>query len=178
MACPRLPRSAGAWVLALDLATRCGWALGEFGDRPTSGAVALGGEEVVHRMAALREFLDTQDKFRRLSAIIVEAAIAGEHKSSASADLLISLQATARLWAYDMQVPIVLVPSQTARKTMIGTGRFPKGEAKKHVAEWVESRGYRCPTHDAADAIVTWLAVEHATMGKPNPPPGMFAGAG
>jgi crossover junction endodeoxyribonuclease RuvC len=178
MACPRLPRHAGSWVLALDLATRCGWALGEFGDRPTSGSVVLGGADVVHRMAALREFLDTQDGFRAISAIVVEAALAGQHKSADAADLLISLQSMARLWAYDMSVPIVLVPASTARKDMIGTGRFPKGEAKRHVAEWVERAGYLCPTHDAADAIVTWLAVERATLGKPTPAPGMFIGSG
>ncbi len=167
MSCPRLPRSAAGQVLALDLASTCGFAVGGFGTRPRFGSVVLRGDEVVHRMAALREWLDEQDGFAGITAVVLEAAIIGDHRSMAAAEILTSLQATARLWAYDLQVPLLTVASATARKQVLGTGRFPKGEAKAHVLAWARREGFDTASLDAADALCLWRAVEMATLGLP-----------
>ncbi len=162
---PRIPRSATGNVLSLDLASTAGFCLGRFGERPRFGAVLLRGDDAIQRMAALRTWLDEQDEFQAITAIVLEAAIIGDHRSILAAEILTSLQAMAGLWAWDMSIPIIRVASSTARKAMIGTGRFPKGEAKHHVTEWCRSKGFDVKTHDAADAVLTWAAVEAATIG-------------
>jgi Holliday junction resolvasome RuvABC endonuclease subunit len=165
MSVQRIPSSATGNVLALDLASTVGFCLGRFGDRPRFGGVVLRGDDAIQRMAALRTWLDQQDEFQAVTAIVLEAAIIGDHRSTLAAELLTSLQALAGLWAYDMSIPLVRVASSSARKAMIGTGRFPKGEAKQHVTAWVQGQGFDVKSHDAADAVLTWLAVEKATTG-------------
>jgi len=39
-----------------------------------------------------------------------------------------------------------------------------KGEAKQHVTAWCHAQGYEVKSHDAADATLTWLAVQRATL--------------
>lgn len=161
---PRLPRSASGNVFALDLASTAGFCLGRFGGRPRFGAIVLRGDDAIQRMAALRSWLDEQDGFSAITAVVVEAAIIGDHRSILAAEILTSLQAMAGLWAYDMSIPLVRVASSTARKAMMGTGRFPKGEAKQHVTAWCRAQGFEVKSHDAADALLTWKAVERATL--------------
>ena len=172
MSVPRLPASRCNQVAALDLASTTGFAIGAFGERPRFGAVQMRGETTAQRMAALREFLEQQDGFLPISAIVLEAALIGEHSSTQAAEVLTSLQAMAELFAYDLEIPVVRVASSSARKLMLGTARFPRGEAKKHVAEWARSIGFETASHDAADALCVWKAVECATLGTQPPMPG------
>jgi hypothetical protein len=39
----------------------------------------------------------------------------------------------------------------------MGTGRFPRGEAKQHVLAWCARRGWTDLTDDEADARLVWL---------------------
>jgi Holliday junction resolvasome RuvABC endonuclease subunit len=169
MLVPRLPRSATGNVISCDLASTTGYCIGPFGGRPRFGGVALRGDDAIQRMAALREFLYQEHEFSRISAVVLEAAIIGDHRSSLAAEILTSLQAMAGLWALDEDVPIIRVASSTARKAMIGTGRFPKGEAKQHVTAWCRERGFEVKSHDAADAVLLWKAVEQSTIGASAP---------
>jgi Holliday junction resolvasome RuvABC endonuclease subunit len=165
MLVPRLPRSAIGNVLSCDLASTTGYCIGPFGGRPRFGGWVLRGDDAVQRMASLRDLIYQEHEFKRITAIVLEAAIIGDHRSTLAAEILTSLQAMAGLWALDEDVPIIRVASSTARKAMIGTGRFPKGEAKQHVTAWVQAQGFDVKSHDAADATLTWLAVERATVG-------------
>lgn len=165
MAAPRLPRSAIGNVLACDLASTSGYCIGPFGGRPRFGGWVLRGDDAAQRMASLRDLIYQEHEFRRITAVVLEAAIIGDHRSILAAEILTSLQAMAGLWALDEDVPLIRVASSTARKAILGTGRFPKGEAKQHVTAWCRENGFDVRSHDAADAVVLWKAVEAATIG-------------
>jgi Holliday junction resolvasome RuvABC endonuclease subunit len=165
MALPRLPAHAHGNVLACDLASTSGFCIGPLGGRPRFGGVVLRGDDAIQRMASLRTWLYEEHEFKAITAVVLEAAIIGDHRSFLAAEILTSLQAMAGLWAWDEDVPIIRVASSTARKAILGTGRFPKGEAKQHVTAWCRNNGYAVQTHDAADAVLLWKAVEKATTG-------------
>lgn len=167
MSPPRLPIAAARNPCVLDLAVSTGYAIGGFGRRPRFGSIRLSGVSTAERMAALRAFLEEQDEFEGLTAVVLEAAIVGDHRSMAAAEILTSLQAMAELVAYDLSIPVFRVASATARKQVLGTGRFPKGEAKAHVLAWARREGFDTASLDAADALCLWRAVEMSTLGLP-----------
>jgi hypothetical protein len=180
----RLPASLGGHVLALDLATTTGWCGGAFGARPRQGTIHLKGDRAIERCAALREWLDDYEAVSgRVTALVLEATILTGRDTPELAELLWGLRVTALMWAYDGSMPphaVVSYPSQSVRAHMLGSGRFPKGEAKDAVLAWCRRAGFDTASHDAADAILTWSFAEALTMGKPAAPrPGLLtAGRG
>lgn len=161
----RLPRSAAANVLALDLASTTGFAFGPFGGRPRHGAISLVGQAHVQRCAALRQWIEDQEAIGgAFSAVMVEAAIVGGFSSQEAARLTIALHSTLELWCFDAGIAFVPVAASTARKAVIGRGSFPKGAAKPAVIQWCREKGYDPRTDDAADALLLWHAAEAASM--------------
>lgn len=175
----RLPASLGGHVLALDLATNTGWCGGAFGARPRQGSVSLRGERPIERCAALRQWLDDYEAVSgRVTGLVLEATILTGRDTPELAELLWGLRVTALMWAFDGSMPphaVVSYASQSVRAHMLGTARFPKGEAKPAVVEWCRRHGYDTASHDAADAILTWSFAEALTSGKPAAPrPGLL----
>jgi hypothetical protein len=163
-------------VLALDLGTATGWCMGAFQARPRCGAITLRGVEPVHRQAALRDWLDEQDQFRGITAVVVEAALIGQFSSQQAEMVTIALHSTVALWAFDLEIPVYPIASSTVRAQMLGTARFPKGEAKKHVMAWCRGAGFTGASDDAADAVLTWHAAEAKALGTQRAPkPGLLA---
>lgn len=163
----RISRNAAGNVLALDLASTTGWCMGPLGARPRHGAINLRGVEHVHRQAALRDWIEDQEKIGvAFTAIVVEAAIVGAFSSQEAERLTVALHGMVELWAYDAEIPFVAIAASTIRKAMIGRGTFPKGEAKPAVMRWCRANGFEPRTDDAADAILLWKAVERATIGE------------
>jgi Holliday junction resolvasome RuvABC endonuclease subunit len=162
----RLPRQACGNVLALDLASTTGFALGPFGARlARHGAFTLRQPEHVLRVAALREWMiDAESMHGRFSAVVVEAAIVGGFSSQEAARLTLALHSMVELWCYDEQIPFLPCAASTVRKAMLGRGSFPKGQAKPAVIEWCHAQGLAPRTDDAADAILLWRAVEAASL--------------
>lgn len=163
-------------VLALDLATTVGWCGGAFGQRPRYGAVQLRGDRAVDRWAALRDWLDDYEAVAgRVGTLVLEAAIVGQSNALPTIELLFGLRATVLIWAYDGQMPPQAVQSyasSTVRSHMLGTSRFPKGEAKGNVLAWCHARGFDTASHDAADSILTWHYAEALALGTPAAPRG------
>jgi hypothetical protein len=171
----KIARDRVSNVLALDLATCTGFAIGALGERPRHGAIMLRGQEPVHRQAALREWLDDQDKLKPIQAVVVEAALIGQFSSNAAEYLTLALHSTLALWCYDLEIPLFPIASSTVRSGMLGTSRFKKGTAKDHVVFWCKANGYAVATHDAADAILTWSYVEAQTLGYQRAARGLFS---
>jgi hypothetical protein len=172
----KIPAARTGHVLALDIAGTTGWCAGAFGQRPRIGAVSLRGDSTAERMAALRQWLDDFEAVSgKVSALVVEAAIVGQHNSLATVEMLWSLRATVLLWAYDGEMaPPVSYASSTVRAHMLGTSRFPKGTAKDHVVAWCRSRGFDTASTDAADAALTWHYAEALLKGTPAAPRGQL----
>lgn len=147
-------------VCALDLATTTGFCMGRLGARPHHGSFWLGDNGVEIRMAKLRQWLDDMHSLEPITALLVEAALIGHHSSVNAAEILTSLQAMVRLWSFDNSVPIYLVGASTARKSAMGTGRFPPGKAKEAVVAWCRQQGFQPQNEDVADAILLWRAMD------------------
>lgn len=171
----KIARDRAGNVLALDLATTTGFAIGALGARPRHGAIFLRGQEAASRQAALRDWLDDQDKMEPITAVIVEAALIGQFSSNAAEYLTIALHATLALWCYDLEIPLFPIAAATVRSSMLGTSRFKKGTAKDNVLFWCKCNGFHATTHDAADAILTWSYVEAQTLGYQRAARGLFA---
>lgn len=170
-----IPSAHRANVLCLDLGTATGWCRGPFGQRPRFGAITLQGVEAVHRQAALRDWLDDQDRMQRISAVVVEAALIGQFSSQQAERITLALHSTLALWAYDLEIPLYPIASSTVRAHMLGTSRFEKGTVKRHVMAWCTDRGFTGAGADAADAVLSWHAAEAKSLGHPAAPrPGLL----
>jgi hypothetical protein len=146
-------------LLALDLATRTGFALGARGARPRLGTIAFTSKEHPARFRALEEWLDeTAQKAGGFSEVLIEApAPSGNFSSQSAARLLLGFAITVETWCWDHAVPYREEYVGRMRKFLLGRGTFPKGEAKPAVARWAEARGFGDETHDAYDALLAWV---------------------
>lgn len=165
----KLPAAQTGRVLALDLATVTGWASGNLAEAsPSLGAIELRGDEPVKKAASLRNWVEDHERIGgKLTALVVEAPLLTGQRSMHAAELAMALFWPLKLWAYDASIPFYAVPSQTARKAVIGRGTFPAGTAKEHVLAWCRTLGFHLRSHDAADALILWLAVRGASMPRP-----------
>lgn len=151
-------------VVALDIATRTGIAVGDVGADPSAWSVDLGaGKSEDARFAKL---LATVDKLIRAEApdlVAIEAPIGGPHASA----LLIGFVAIARGVCAARGVPVKAITSASVRKhflghvpTVRGQSAKNKAAAKKAIKEQVMARckllGWDMPDHDAADAAACW----------------------
>jgi hypothetical protein len=153
--------SATGGVLALDLASVIGFAYGlPTDERPLCGAWRLPNASISeggYFAAAENEFCDALTVHRPRLVVFEAPLFVGQHLSTQAMNLLVGLKAIIQCNAWRHDVECRPVASSTARAKVLGTARFPKGEAKAHVTAWVESRGITVATHDAADAVVLWF---------------------
>lgn len=147
-------------ILALDLAGRTGWAFGHLSDaRPRCGVWVLPPPSDLGRTYACfeNELLDALT-IHNPALVVLEAALpAGGQGNALVAQQQIGLAAHAHSACYRREIKIVQYAASTMRKEVIGTGRFPAGEAKKRIGSWLSERGFTFPDHNSADAIVCWL---------------------
>jgi Holliday junction resolvasome RuvABC endonuclease subunit len=144
-------------VLALDLSLSTGWALGGINDAdPISGVWRLPGIDNLGRaFTALSNELEDAIALHQPRWVVAEAPLPDIRQTSAR--LLLGLSAHVESSCYRMGVPCFEVAVTTVRATVMGTGRFPKGEAKQHVLAWCARRGWTDLTDDEADARLVWL---------------------
>ncbi len=148
-------------VLALDLSLRVGVAVGRSGanEAPKVFAwklpsVATGYGRI---SAALDQALcDAIDVFQP-GRIVCEAPI--RFKVQTSAELLLGLWWRVQETAWHHDIPVEAIASSTVRLGVLGTGKFPKGEAKPAVMRWLRENGYQVPYggDDEADALILCL---------------------
>src|SRR5262245_34686301 len=126
-------------ILALDVATRTGWARGDVGDeRPFSGSVSFAGRMGASHNAILANCFDWINREHLATTlpdvIVLEALLPFGAKTGrttkATNDLLIGLQAVIRLAAFKRQVYRVETASVgDVRHHFIG-GNFRRAAAK------------------------------------------------
>lgn len=156
-----MPR--GAAIFSLDLSSKTGWAFGHIeDDRPRSGVWVLPGPSDLGRTFASFEnmLLDAID-VHRPDVVVIEAAISGGGGDGGTTqdvtEQQIGLLSMSRATCYRHDVRLVTKATSSMRKEIVGTGRFPKGEAKREVMKWLRQNGFTFTDHNAADAIVAWL---------------------
>lgn len=155
-------------ILALDIATSLGFAVGAPGETPTMGTVDLRTKED-HDGAPFALLIDwlwptlVEHKPYRL---IYEAPMLmmpegktdedGRRRGGNAKTLakLIGLACTVDMICFRAGVQTVKVASQTARKSFIGTGRHP--DPKPAVMAECKRRGWYPKGHDESDAACCW----------------------
>ena len=160
--------SDGCGILALDLATRVGWAHGEDYQLPRYGLLDLGAQNSLgRRMSCLARFIEDFSSVSRPTMIVFEAPIA---KMQTSARGLIYLAGVVEMTGDELGIPVREELPQTARKLVLGNGAFfardaggkvirdAKGkmtsETKSAVMAWAQSNGWTPATHDVGDALL------------------------
>lgn len=151
-------------VLALDIASTTGIAVGVSGCKPACWSVCLGKSKVEDlRLSNALKMADGLITKHNPDLIVIEAFIGGPQASS----YLIGLVACVRGQAYSRGLIPELVYPSTVRKHFLGKSKtsrdFPglkpakaKLAIKQEVADRCKLLGWDVPDLDAADAAATW----------------------
>lgn len=146
-------------LLALDLSTQVGWAVGPIGGRATMFGTwvlpQIGGEGA--RFASFENVLADCIAVHDPAVMAVEAPLplpAINNREVAFQQL--GLRAMALSEAYRASASVHESDAYSVRREVLGTGRFAKGHVKRAVTEWAKREGYDAPDHNAADALVLW----------------------
>lgn len=146
-------------MIALDLSSQVGWAIGPIGGRPLLGTWVLpsiGGEGA--RFASFENELADAMAVHEPSILALEAPLPLPAQNNAQvARQQMGLRAVALSEAYRASAAAHEVDVYTVRRDVIGTGRFPAGKAKDAVMAFAKREGYDPPDHNAGDALILWL---------------------
>jgi hypothetical protein len=152
-------------ILALDLATRTGWARGIIGaGAPQSGTVQFGNSEAsnnavfAHALSWLSTKLEPKP---RPDIVIVEAMLPPTakvgHTSADSRDRLAGLHGIVRAVTYLRGIyEIHEAGVSTVRAHFIGASNLKRDEAKRQVMHRCRELGWAIDDHNAADALALW----------------------
>ena len=150
-------------VLALDLATVTGWALGRPGDdKPRSGTVRFaskGASQDAIAAGALR-WLIAFTKDNPFDQLVIEQEVRKKEswKSSTDADdITRGLIFLARAVAFERGVyRPTFAPVNTVRKFFLGDGSLERDIAKSRTVERCRLLGWAPEDDNAADALAIW----------------------
>jgi hypothetical protein len=153
-------------ILAFDVATRTGWALGEPGQPPRSGAFRFGSpgcSENALLTHAYHWFLEiimvNEPQLIVMEATLPNTFLRGK-TTKAVADRLIGLQAILRVAAFKAAVyDIRTVQPNDVRAHFIDMRRAKRKDAKRWVLAQCSRLGWLpedCKDEDQADALAIW----------------------
>ena len=156
-------------VLTLDLSSRVGWAYGHPGDsKPLCGVWILAKGELGKLLASYENELEDAILLHRPGLIVTEAPLPPTAISNAVVwrqQLSLAGCTEAAAWRHD-----ILFREQAAstiRRELLGTARFPGGNAKQCVEEYCAAKGWDVPDHNAGDACLTWeYTCRHMPAGR------------
>jgi crossover junction endodeoxyribonuclease RuvC len=149
-------------ILALDIATRMGWALGEPGDVPVSGTVRFGSDDASlwaryhHALRwAIDRFVHGQQKITKL--VIEDQLNPQAFSSKEGAELLYGLPAIIGACAYDRRIyEIERHKVADVRGFFINRRGLKTDDAKVAVMRRCRKLGWPVIDHNAADACALW----------------------
>lgn len=158
-------------LLALDLGTKCGWAV-----RKQSGEIFSGEEELKNRsrfegggMRFLRwdRFLDQLHEMVGFQQVTYEEV--RRHLGVDAAHAYGGYQAHLMKWCEVRSIPYSSVPVGTIKKFAAGTGKAKKGG----VIEAMRARGHTLTSDNEADALALlyWMIQDEATSTPHQRPP-------
>lgn len=145
-------------LLALDIASLTGWALGGPADgAPRTGTWLLHGLDDYGLDRSLATLHETVREFCRCHAVeivAIEAPMTPQGRSAHTATALISLVAVARAAVQRHGARLRLVHVQTVRKHFVGQGR--PDNPKQAVMDRCRLLGWQFEDDNAADAAALW----------------------
>lgn len=154
-------------VLALDVATVTGWAVGEIGGKPLSGALRFAEKGASHYRVCFKAqvWLHQQIKLHRPDVVYMEGAINSASlggKSNPSTFILLNGLQTVLGVTVEACLPVSAktIAVSTVRKRFLGRGNLRSEDAKPMVKArcielgWVDEDA----TFDRCDALAVWAA--------------------
>jgi hypothetical protein len=148
-------------VLALDLASVAGWALGEPGATPEHGWLRFASKGASHEaiFANARQWMFSICTKHRPSLVVWEAPLAGFKGGKTTNDvttILFGLPAIVGAVAYEMAIyDIRKADTSAVRHHFIGCN--PKrAKAKGMVVRQCNAMGWHCDDENEADALAVW----------------------
>lgn len=159
-------------ILAIDIGTSCGWALGSELDDVIYGAEDFGVKKRVEgagmRFMRAKKWL-TDILFEPIDAVYFEEV--RQHNGVAAAHIYGGFQAVFTQCCEEFKVPYSSVPVGTWKRALCMTGAAGKNTVMRVVREGL---GFDPPSQDAADAIGIWYHgrfIQNAQVYDPRPLP-------
>jgi hypothetical protein len=154
----------GADILALDIATNCGWARGHIHGVPAAGSISFGKANASANAVfanGLKWIADLLDPRPRPDVVIVEAMLPPDAKvgntSRATRDRLAGLHAIVRAVAYLRTIPEIKEATVgDVRDHFLGTRTMKSRAAKAETVTRCLQLGWPATDEDAADALALW----------------------
>ena len=150
-------------ILALDLSGTCGWAFGCDGDLvPAFGSWQLSESSLLGPkfVAYENELIAALERLRPRLCVMEAPLPAMSQGSTNVARLQFGLAAITEAECWRARVQVREQAASTARKAVIGQGRWAKGTAKHHVIAYCRSQGWSVSDDHQADALIL-LAFSH-----------------
>lgn len=136
-------------MLALDIATACGWAMHVNG-RVSSGTLNLPTDDYGHMSATFRRWLNDR-MYDGVHTIVVERPTAFRITDSYDRCTGLWWDAMAVAWTHD--VARHEVRPSAWRKAVLGCGNLGTKAAKALAMEWANDNGFSPAGHDEAEAL-------------------------
>lgn len=144
-------------VLALDLATKTGVAVGGAGQCPALFTENLGGANHAARFYAAMVLAQTLIRQHRPDLVAIETPVVAGVKGSADRILMTAgLRAAVLGVCHRHMVRWCDVNVLSVRKHFIGTAKLKRAEAKRAVVDECRRRGWPVRGDDEADAAAIW----------------------
>ena len=145
------------FIIAMDLSTSAGVALGRAGGTPEIFSETFDGSGQAAKFnQALDWALRLIDKHSP-DIIVIEKAIAtGPVGSEARVQFAFGYRAAVMIAAYRRGVRVKDVPVQTVRKHFLGTAKMRRDEAKRATMTRCKQLGWVVANDDEADACAVW----------------------
>jgi len=149
----------GKVILALDLATTTGIAVGDSGERPDCSHVRLGlrGSPHGHRFMMARKMILRLLDLHSPDIVALEQPLAsdgGGHRERA--EVLFGLRGIVCEVCYGNRTDLLEASVSTIRSHFLGRSRGKRSELKDAVMMQCRIMGYDVKTHDEADAAALW----------------------
>jgi crossover junction endodeoxyribonuclease RuvC len=145
-------------ILALDLATRTGWAYGVPGGKPIGGVWELPPAALLGRKLASFENQLWDALALHQPRLVMFAASFTQGKAITGAELLLGLSAHVESSCYRHDAEVRKQAESTIRVHVFGKGgaQGSREALKARAMAWCAEQGYRVASDDHADALVVW----------------------
>lgn len=168
-------------LLAMDLATRTGLAIGDTSGGPLCHTETLGkpGEGHGHRFSQCLHMTRRLIEQHKPAVIAIEAPIVTGAKGGAErAQLAMGLRACVMGICHIRGVRFLEYPVQTIRKHFIGQGNLKRDEAKRAVMNRCRQLGWHVDNDNESDAAAVFDLARAKLRYSATLPPGLFDAAG
>lgn len=141
-------------ILALDLSSKVGWAVGREGKLSAQGTLFLPspitwGDPLIALIDWLADTVTVFDP----KECWVEAPLPAQAQTNArTARMQLFLTAAVHIVCCRRELPVMEAHASTVRAAVVGSGRAKKDA----VMEWCRAQGHPYHDHNAADAIALW----------------------